>query len=72
MIDELEPAVLREYTGQERGILVGYWLATGARLTTAEIAARLELTRPGAWWLMQNASRVLPVNLIDGRWQMMR
>ena len=54
----------------ERAALVTWLLVHGAALTTNEVAARTGLSVRGAHFLCDKISTVLPVVLVDGRWQL--
>lgn len=56
-------------TAQERAAIVTALLQDGARLTTREIAERCCMSISGAYDMMGNLARVLPVFLDEGLWQ---
>jgi len=56
-------------TATERAALVTWLLMHGGSLTTAEVARRVGLTARGALYLCNRLSLVLPITLVDGRWQ---
>lgn len=56
-------------TAQERAAIVTALLHDGARLTTAEIAARCSMSARGALHMLTNLARVLPIFYDDGLWQ---
>lgn len=60
----IEPEVTTERVG-----IVAWRLAQGWQATTAEIAEWAGISRNGAWYLLMKLSRVLPIEMIDGRWQ---
>lgn len=60
---------MSDYNAQMRAAMVTLLLITGHRLTTAEIAQRVGLTRRGARRLMLNVSLVLPITQIEVKWQ---
>ena len=60
----IEPEVTTERVG-----IVAWRLAQGWQATTAEIAEWAGISRNGAWYLLIKLSRVLPIEMIDGRWQ---
>lgn len=53
----------------ERVGIVVHRLAHGESGTTMEIAGWMGVTRIGAWYAMTKLSRVIPIDLVDGRWQ---
>lgn len=53
----------------ERVALVVHRLAHGEAATTQEIAEWTGLTRFGAWDMLSRISRVLPITIINKRWQ---
>lgn len=60
---------LREWNAHTRAAAVSLALLNGEQMTTAEIAAFVELSHSGAWRLMVNLSIELPIVQIDGKWQ---
>lgn len=60
----IEPEVTTERVG-----IVAWRLAQGNRASTAEIAEWTGMTRTGAWYLLMKLARVLPIDIVDGRWQ---
>ena len=50
-----------EYTQTERYVLLAWWLATGARLTTEQVARRLHIQRNTAQKMLNRISRKLPI-----------
>jgi hypothetical protein len=53
----------------ERAALLGWLFAQGARLTVHDVARRCNLSLNGAYKMLDRASLVLPIALIDGYWQ---
>ena len=53
----------------ERVGVVVHRLAHGETGSTLEIAGWIGVSRVGAWMMLDKLSRVLPLNLVDGRWQ---
>lgn len=53
----------------ERVGIVVHRLAHGEAGSTMEIAEWVGVSRVGAWMMLDKLSRVLPLNLVDGRWQ---
>ena len=58
----------RHLTAQERAALALYLIVAKPR-TTAHLAYRLGLSESGAYRLLANISRVVPIVQIDGKWQ---
>lgn len=60
----------RETVTTERVTIVAHWLFTapGQRMTTAEIARRLEMTHNGAWRMLSTMSRVSPITFDKMGW----
>ena len=57
-------------TPQERAAKLAWYLSQGERLTTTEIACRLQMTRDGALKLLTRMSRVLSIEPgYDGKWE---
>jgi len=50
-----------DYTAQEKAALITWHLAHGEGMQTRDVAKMAGLSMPGAWYLMQRLSRVLPV-----------
>lgn len=57
-------------TATERAAVIAAALAVGKALTIGEIMAATGLSRSGAYTLMYRISRVQPLVLSDGRWQL--
>ena len=53
----------------ERVGIVVHRLSRGEVVSTMEIAAWVGISRVGAWLMLDKLSRVLPLNMVDGRWQ---
>lgn len=53
----------------ERVGIVVHRLAHGEAGSTVEIAGWVGMSRIGAWFMLNKLSRVLPVNMVNGRWQ---
>ena len=58
-------------TPQERVAIVVWWLAHGEALTTRQVAEMTGLGERGARVLMIGISRVLPLRLWEGKWEVM-
>jgi len=59
-----------EYTQIERYVLLAWWLATGARLTTEQVAQRLHIRQDTARNMFTRISRKLPIYRdMRGRWR---
>jgi len=58
---------MRELSPQERATLA-LWLLLQSPLTTAEIAAHCEMTRSGALRMLGRMSRIIPLQVENGRW----
>ena len=56
------------YITTERVAILVFTLARGGKVTTGEIAERLEITQNGAWRMLDRMSRVLPIAQERGRW----
>ena len=50
-----------DYTAQEKAALVTWHLAHGEGMQTRDVAEMTGLAMPGAWYLMQNLARVIPI-----------
>lgn len=50
-----------EYTQIERYVVLSWWLATGARLNTEQVARRLHIQRNTAQRMLARMSRKLPI-----------
>lgn len=59
----------REYVASQKGALVGWYLAHGECMTTADVATITGLTWEGARVLMCKISGALPIVQMDGAWQ---
>lgn len=59
-----------ELSAQQRAGLLVFWLASGAALTTEQVAERLELSPHGAKSLLRKISHTVPLEHEDGRWQL--
>lgn len=57
-------------TATERAALVTWLLVQGGSLSTREVARRTGLGIRGASYLCDRLSMVLPIVLVDGRWQL--
>jgi len=57
-------------TATERAALVTWLLVQGGSLSTQDVARRTGLCARGAQYLCDRLSLVLPIVLIDGRWQL--
>lgn len=64
-IPPLQPA-----TPIERATVVMSHLSAGQRLTTLEVAQLCGITRQGAYRLLDTMSRVCPLLLDGGQWQL--
>lgn len=60
-----------DLTIRERTAIVVFAIAEGREYTTAEIAAKINVTRQGAWAILCAVSRILPFyqDDIDGKWK---
>ena len=58
-------------TPQERVAVITWWLAHGEALTTRQVAEMTGITRDGARRLMLQLSRVLPLRLLNEKWEVM-
>ena len=56
-------------TSTERAAVIMLHLSAGARLTTVEVAQLCGITRQGAYRLLDTMSRVCPLLLDGGAWQ---
>ena len=56
----------------ERAALIVYWLASGHRFRTTEIADLCGVTGRGAYALMSRISRVLPLAQVEGEWLLVK
>ena len=56
----------------ERVGLAVYWLAQGGEFTPKELAARLGVTRHGAYQMLTKLSRTLPIVDDGGVWRVCR
>jgi len=54
----------------ERVAIVTWFLMSGHRMRTAEIATLTGISRQGAFALMERISRVLPIRENDETWEM--
>jgi len=52
----------------ERAALIVYWMISGRKFRTAEIAEFCGVTRRGAYAMMARISRVVPLTQVDGEW----
>jgi DNA-binding IclR family transcriptional regulator len=55
----------------ERAGLVTWWFIKGQRLTTAEVADKLGISRQGAHSMLEKLSRIIPLTKDDcpgGKW----
>ena len=59
----------REYTSQERAMLVAWALCDGFKLTVKEVAFMTGLKPRGARLLLSQAGRVLPIVKDGGAWR---
>ena len=50
-----------DLVAQERAAKVTWWLAHGETMTTAQVAEMTGLSRQGAWKMMVNLARVIPI-----------
>ena len=58
-----------DYTAQEKAALITWHLAHGEGMQTRDVAKMAGLSMPGAWYLMQRLSHVLPIYQDDcGFW----
>ncbi len=57
-------------TSTERAAVIMLHLSAGARLTTVEVAQLCGITRQGAYRLLDTMSRVCPLLLDGGAWQL--
>jgi len=58
-----------DYTAQEKAALITWHLAHGEGMQTRDVAEMAGLSMPGAWYLMQRLSRVIPIYQDDrGFW----
>ncbi len=69
MTDYVEPPM--DLTIRERTAIVVFELSEGRQYTTAEIAAKINVTRQGAWAILCAVSRILPFfqDEESGKWQ---
>jgi len=56
-------------TPQERAGMISTLLQAGAVLTTAEVAERCCMTPNGAWRMLTNLARTLPIYCDAGAWR---
>lgn len=59
----------REYTSQERAMLVAWALCEGQKLTVKEVAVLTGLKPRSARTLLVQASRVLPIVKFGSHWR---
>ena len=57
------------FTAHERAALAAWWIAQGESFTTGEAAERLNMTRQGAYYVLNGLSRCLPIVQEGGRWR---
>jgi hypothetical protein len=60
----IEPEITTERVG-----IVAWRLAIGVRMSTAEAAELMGITRTGAWYTLMKLARVLPIDIVNGCWQ---
>ena len=60
----IEPEVTTERVG-----VVAWRLALGVRMSTADAAELMGVTRTGAWYTLMKLARVLPIDIVNGCWQ---
>ena len=65
----IQPASMPE-TPIERATVIMAYLTAGERLTTTEVAQLCGITRQGAYRLLDTMSRVCPLLLDGGQWQL--
>ena len=59
-----------DLTIRERTAVIVFALAEGQTFSTAEVARRVNITRQGAWYLLNAISRLLPITQDDeGIWR---
>lgn len=59
----------RELTSRERAALVAWLLCNGAELTVKDVAEATGLSHKGAWKLVRDISRVVPIYFAEGAWR---
>ncbi len=69
MTEYTEPPM--DLTIRERTAIVVFAIAEGREYTTGEIAAKINVTRQGAWAILCAVSRILPFyqDDTDGKWK---